>query len=457
MAMSMLACREDDGAFTGESPATDPAELASDAYAAFSITVPNGTFTKGTKAQGTDAGVAAEKLIKTLHVFIYDVQPPHYATLASFTTADGSLSQKSGSSTEWITTKSVKTKKVDKYIFAGVNLTAEILSQITSKGFGAFANREMAQTVAQLTSATDGFVMFNAAYPAVTPGANLFDSDTAASAAHLAIPVSRVVAKAAVFKGENFVINGGGQMTDIKYGWRNLNKQFYLVQAVVDNWIKDYNWDTYAPGDFTQGADTLVINENKVEASEFSYTTENAFKYEANKSVVDEATFLTIRGTFTPDQVIQYKAGGTTPPATGNDFEMADNSSRIGADFYVVPTDDGVSNYFADPAVAVAYADLCSKQAEGMPALTGSYDVTRHTFAGGKCYFHLFVNGDAVAPRAPYNIYRNQYYKVTIHSIQAPGDPSDNFDQGKPIVPGGWIGVDVVVNDWDLVEEDYDL
>lgn len=453
----MLACRDDDGAFSGESPATDPAELASDAYAAFSITVPNGTFTKGTKAQGTDAGVAAEKLVKTLHVFIYDVAPPHYATLASFTTADGSLSQKPGSSTEWITTKSVKTKKMDKYIFAGVNLTADILSQITSKGLGAFANREMPQTVAQLTSAADGFVMFNAAYPAVTPAANLFDSDAAASAAHLAIQVGRVVAKAAVFKGENFVINGGGRMTDIKYGWRNLNKQFYLVQVLADNWIKDYNWDTYAPADFTRGTDTLVINENKADASEFSYTTENAFKYEANKSVVDEATFLTIQGTFTPDQVIQYKAGGATPPATADDFEMADNTSRIGADFYVVPTDDGVSNYFADPAVATAYADLCSKQAEGMPLLTGGYTVSDHTYAGGKCYFHLFVNADAVAPRAPYNVYRNQYYKVTIHSIQAPGDPSDNFDQGKPIVPGGWIGVDVVVNDWDLVEEDHDL
>ena len=56
-----------------------------------------------------------------------------------------------------------------------------------------------------------------------------------------------------------------------------------------------------------------------------------------------------------------------------------------------------------------------------------------------------------------YNIYRNQYFKININSIQAPGNPSDNFDNNKPIQPNSWIAVDIDVIPWEVIEEDYDL
>ena len=61
------------------------------------------------------------------------------------------------------------------------------------------------------------------------------------------------------------------------------------------------------------------------------------------------------------------------------------------------------------------------------------------------------------APQAPYNIYRNQYFKITVNSIQAPGKPSDNFDNNQPIQPNTWISADIEVIPWEVIEEDHDL
>lgn len=53
-----------------------------------------------------------------------------------------------------------------------------------------------------------------------------------------------------------------------------------------------------------------------------------------------------------------------------------------------------------------------------MPALTGDYVLADNTYTNGICYFHVQVNGNVTAPQAPYNIYRNQYFKITVNSIQ---------------------------------------
>lgn len=92
-----------------------------------------------------------------------------------------------------------------------------------------------------------------------------------------------------------------------------------------------------------------------------------------------------------------------------------------------------------------------------MPELSEPYDINRNRYDEGRCYYHLFVNGEANAPQAPYNIYRNQYYKVNLNSIQAPGNPDENFDKGKPIQPNAWLSVEIEVREWELIEENHDL
>lgn len=397
-------------------------------------------------------------MVKTLHVFVYDDAAPHTATISQFSVADGTLSQNMnpGTENEWLTTKAIKTKKADKRVFVGVNLTPAIVNEITSIGFGAFNQRDFAQTVAELTDGTNGFVMFNDSYPAVTPSTSLSDDETAANASHLKISVDRVVAKATVSKGSSFTVGGGGTMTDLQYGWRNINKRFYFVQYKDGGVVKDHNWDSFTTNDFHTGADALAVNENGTTPNVFSYATENAVRFTSGSTLVDEVTYLSISGKFTPTNVVAVK-GGVGTPATGADFETVTNPNPAGSTFYVVRTDDGVANYFAEGTVAEQFAQLAIDGAAGMPVLTEPYVLAENTYTGGTCYYHVFVNADGTAPYGPYGIYRNQYYKVTVNTIQAPGSPSDNFDNGEEVKDNAWIGVDVSINPWTVIDEEHDI
>lgn len=450
--LAITACTNDNE-MIGEEPGIST-ENAPDAYAYFSISIPSTSITRAAMTR-TDPGTIAENEVKSLHVFIYDAQSPFTPTVAQYTVADGSLKQETSGSSKWVTNKTVKVKKVDKYIFAGINLTSEIVSYITTNGYGAFNYKAFEQVTAMLADAANGFVMFNGIYPALTPAASLADNESDANANHISIPVERIIAKAAVFQGQNFVVNGGGNMTDLSYGWRNLNKKFYFIQDSRGNLIKDYNWDSFSVTDFERGTDALPVYNYGATASTFSYASENAFQFVKATSVVDEATFLSVSGVFTPDKVVSTDIENPTVFA---DFKLMNNPNASGSTFYVVRTSDGIANYFANGTIAVKFADLCIAGAAGMPTLTQTpYILAENTYMNGMCYYHIFVNGKAVAPQAPYNIYRNQYFKVTINSIQAPGNPSDNFDNGEVITPDAWIGVDIEVNPWEVIEENHDL
>lgn len=101
--------------------------------------------------------------------------------------------------------------------------------------------------------------MFNSAYPTLTPAADLYEKKSEAENNHITISVNRITAKAAVFQSQSFVVNGGGTMTDLKFGWRNLNKKFYFIQDNRDTLIKDYNWANYTAEDFTRGTDAINV------------------------------------------------------------------------------------------------------------------------------------------------------------------------------------------------------
>ena len=51
-------------------------------------------------------------------------------------------------------------------------------------------------------------------------------------------------------------------MTDLKFGWRNLNKKFYFIQDSRDGIVKDYNWNSYTEQDFSRGTDAISVYGN---------------------------------------------------------------------------------------------------------------------------------------------------------------------------------------------------
>ena len=215
-ALAITACSEENE-FPQES-AKDPKANRPDAYTSIAINIPHTTMTKAPSGRAIDSGTADENKVKTLHVFIYDTDPPHTPTVAEFTVEDNSLTPQSSGSSTWVTNKPIKTQKNDKYIFAAVNLNADMVNYITTNGLGAFSYNEFAQEISQLADPTNGFVMFNTSYPESTPAANLYEDESLALTNRMSIPVSRVVAKTAVFKANDFVVNGGGKMTDINSG-----------------------------------------------------------------------------------------------------------------------------------------------------------------------------------------------------------------------------------------------
>ena len=101
-----------------------------------------------------------------------------------------------------------------------MNLNADMVNYITTNGLGAFSYNEFAQEISQLADPTNGFVMFNTSYPESTRPQTYMKMKALLTNKRMSIPVSRVVAKTAVFKANDFVVNGGGKMTDIKFGWK---------------------------------------------------------------------------------------------------------------------------------------------------------------------------------------------------------------------------------------------
>lgn len=455
--LAIAACSNNDAVYDGKE-AGNPNADAPDAYTSFAINIPNVPRTRA-MTRATDPGTPEENAVKTLHVFIYDAESPYTTTIAEFSVSDGSLRLQSGSNSIWETNKPIKTKKADKYIFAGVNLTPMLVDEIKSRGIAAFNSHEFSLPIQEATM-PDGFVMFNAEYPPRTMADQLASSEDDAQQPHsrLNIPVDRISVKASVAKSPQFVVNGGGTITELTYGWRNINQTLYLVQKMENGIIKDHNWSSYTQWDFHPGDDNFPVNEPGASIDMFSYALENAFEFIPGVTLTDEATYLGISGYFRPDQVVRIKPQSSRAyPSGGSDFEIIDNPNPEKTTFYIVRTDDGVANYFADASTAQTFAQLCQQGAEGMPILSEPYEVDRNTFSEGRCFYHLFVNSEADLPQAPYNIYRNQYYKVNLNSINGPGNPDENFDKGKPIQHNAWLSVEIEVREWELIEEDHDL
>ena len=243
-------------------------------------------------------------------------------------------------------------------------------------------------------------------------------------------------------------------MTDNLLFFDFISNSRYFIQDSRDGIVKDYNWNSYTEQDFSRGTDAINVYGNDTPPSVFSYAPENTFQYVSGTSNVNESTFISISGVFTPAKIVTSK---NDSPTGESDFTIENNTSGPGTTFYVVHTADGTANYFIDGAIAEKYAELCANNTTGMPALTGNYVLADNTYTNGICYFHVQVNGNATAPQAPYNIYRNQYFKITVNSIQAPGKPSDNFDNNQPIQPNTWISADIEVIPWEVIEEDHDL
>ena len=141
--------------------------------------------------------------------------------------------------------------------------------------------------------------MFNSAYPTLTPAADLYEKKSEAENNHITISVNRVTAKWRCSNPQSFVVNGGGTMTDLKFGWRNLNKNSTLFR-ITETLSSKTIIGLIIPQKILRGEQmpsTFMLRLMCLPL--FSYATENAFQYISGTSKWMQQLYQCQRGIYT--------------------------------------------------------------------------------------------------------------------------------------------------------------
>lgn len=300
-----------------------------------------------------------------------------------------------------------------------------------------------------LSNATTGFAMFSA----TTTDAGLVTEDNVnyPTANTKSIAVKRMVAKVSVQESEGLrtggkILSQGGEFTNLQFTLGNINKTSYLLQNVVTNVVRDFNWSTYAAGDFFKISDyskgsTLYRAVDKYDATIASgtihpmYAPENTA--EAYNENGDNLTYVSIRAQYLPEYFVD--ASGVKKNMTGITTPVS---------FWTVIRSNGALYYFNVESEATAFA----------ASYTGSVKSDKYT--DGICYFRGYLNQDGAADvtiagskAAKFDVLRNVYYKTIIKSIKAPGYATD---MGK-VTEATSLVMDVEVQPWQTHTDEFEL
>lgn len=292
----------------------------------------------------------------------------------------------------------------------------------------------------------DGFAMFSV----IPVEANLV---TDASQNTVQVPVKRMVAKVTVqekiVRSSGKIMSEGGELTNLKFALGNLNRSIYAKQQWVGSSpnvvVQDKNWSSYtAPSDFFTISDyTLssplyqdvnLISETNINSLSTAYAPENTAETCALNG--ENMTYISVRAQYAPKF---FSNADGTPKADNTDPAKT---------FWTVGTTDGAIRYFDAVNDATIF--------EGNNAGSKLSD----EYTDGLCYFRAYINkSGAVDPTIPgnkvnaYDVLRNNYYRAVLSGIKAPGYPTDKGD----IKEDTSLDIEVIVNPWQPVEDEYDL
>lgn len=278
------------------------------------------------------------------------------------------------------------------------------------------------------------------------------DTDYDQNNTNIKVRVKRLVAKITVqeklVRSGGKIISEGGELTNLQFAIGNANKTIFAKQKLVgaspNIVVQDNNWSNYAAGDFftLSGTDfdlasakyqTIDAEGTTVTALRTAYTPENTAETFATNG--ENATYISVRAQYAP-AFFADATGASKGPNT------------VAKTFWTVVKSNGSILYFDVEAEATTY----------QAANAGS--VKNPPYTDGLCYFRAYINKNAVADASipgnkanNYDVLRNNYYKTMINSIKAPGTPIDEGD----IKSNTTIDIDVEVDPWQPVDDDYDL
>ena len=380
--------------------------------------------TYGTPQTGTEK----ESKIATVDVFIYSsggFLKDHKQFTSFAETAQGTG--------VWETTELMATTSGAKQIYIGINLPAAISTSlsVTNKTLAALTSVAQIITVADI--ATDNeFVMGS---EVANANFDAWDGVTGSmpAANTITVDVKRFASKFTVEEKANLALVNvdGGDLSDLKFTLGQVNKSTYAAQKKVGTTIEDPNYVAPAtPGDglIMAPADYITVNASgkNINNLDAKYAPENT----NDNTIAGNLTYVSVSAKFAPKKVL-----------TGTTGAWVETTHGTVGDFWCIRTTTG-NVYFKTVAEANAYAAEFSVLAN---------NITKYT--GGVCYYTVYVN-----KANNYDVFRNDFYQVTIDEIMGLGDSTEGPKVSTdPVDVTTQIKVDVKVAPWNLESENVNL
>jgi len=253
---------------------------------------------------------------------------------------------------------------------------------------------------------------------------------------YIKVPVGRAFAKVNLAKAAD-VVEIQGTLDNIEYRVRNNPNQMYMVQKWDPSFgylLTPYFTGPASGGTYFGNGDGTTPTFSPIGTSEYAMENSNDVARYGN------ATYLSIKGVFTPETVFDENGVVSTTPSAPITFY------RI-----YMPTLDSYTSkiYFEEPTTTEVERET------GMTIIGGDpNDPVIKTYTDGVCYYGLWIedqtyNANDVVNR--YSVRRNYYYYAHIKQINGPGESDEDdviVDPELPIKEGTWMKATIEVKPW---------
>ncbi|MBD8347788.1 Mfa1 family fimbria major subunit [Dysgonomonas sp. HGC4] len=437
-------------------------EAGKKAYFSLSFSMP-GTYANLPFDGSLEGGTPAESKINTVDVFVFTKIGDfinHTSLLGSDFTDQG-IDPNNGQ--VYTSTKVIETKSGENSIYIAVNLPAsvqtDILSKIGSIGRNALYKDQQLLAYSVADEAGSNFVM-GSRYddPSfVSVDIPVYDAaNAAATTVSVQSNVVRSAVKFAVEKAQTVVIDvtnptlAGTFAADpadntnplINFDLGNVNRSMYTAQA-VSNTVLDPNF-------------TLVVLDPN---------------YSSDPADVGQGLYPIVRtGINTPTNITAFDrvASASNPSPLANNAiahlygleNTAPSNSYVGNVTYValktkfVPTNgvDANGSFGAIKETVTGNVRWFDNQAAYNTAVASllSTEVALGWFQNGEVYYTVYAKRPGASKNL--NVYRNDFFKLTISKINSLGDPNPGpKDPLSPLVDDAKITVNINVLPWNLL------
>lgn len=403
-------------------------------YIGVSIALP---FFSGTRAEDGTAGIAAEKLISTIAIFIVEGINADYeildvnATNFAHTTVDNR---------EIYTGKvAIPTTTGIKKVYAVANLTSDIISKLTVSGYTAMNAAAFGLTDDKfLTIASPTVLTSMVMSGAYTANGGLLDLSVAqtaeeAIASPIEITINRNLSKAVVQQASTYHVTGGtttlswtliNKANDANFLLQGTGTHYSIVPAGATNNDAHAYWSNFS-GMIGTPDYINVLSYGTGDAKTAAYA-ESKYMFENYPTdfYAGNTTAARIKGVFVPTTVFENLSAGTP---------VAAEAFASGNDFYRSNIDG-------------TYWTLMGRDAAILHNYNGHTATTDFIhYAGGVGYYTIWVNDGTNN-----GVDRNSYYLMQITEVRGPGSPTEPINPIVQVEEDTYIGVSIIVLNWDF-------